>query len=175
MYRTALIAGGIFAALGICDAAVVVGNWTFAQAQNLYSAGIAENGSLERSGKGDRLPLVKNADGAHTITTVEVVGLDAATVVYRDADGRILFRTDPVANVTVVSKGVRLPEVTIRERRDEPTRQVPIETPADGKERPRLVGCDPLASPLASVSAANLSGRCLVSTEGNQQVAELVR
>jgi hypothetical protein len=82
MYRAAVIAGGIFAALGVCDVAVTVGSWSFAQAQNIVTPAAArENAAVERTSKGDRLPLVRNAGESKVITTVEVVGLDAATVV----------------------------------------------------------------------------------------------
>jgi hypothetical protein len=164
MYRSALIAGGIFAALGIYDAATSVAHWTVAQVQRVLTAapGVATNG-VDRSRKGDRLPLVKASGETAGIATVEVVGVDAAAVVYRDQDGRELFRTEPLANVTIVAKGVRLPEVTIRERRQEPTRQVPL-APA-GKPAPRLVGCDPVASPLAGSSVQHLTGRCIAAAE----------
>lgn len=161
MYRPAMIAGGLFAALGLYDAASVVGNWSLAQAQQ--PAPSAQTATVNRSAKGDRLPGVVTTDEPTTIATVEIIGLDAAAIVYRDAEGRVLYRTDPASNVTTVAKGVRLPQVTIQERRDEPTRRLPLEVPSDGKERPRLVGCDPLASPLSA--AANLTGRCMASAE----------
>jgi hypothetical protein len=165
MYRPAVIAGGLFAALGLYDVASAVGDWSLSAAQQVVPALSAKAGAVDRSRKGDRLPLVDAVDETNAIATVEIVGLDAAAIVYRDNDGRVLYRTDPAANVTIVSKGVRLPQVTIQERRQEPTRPLPIEVPADGKERPRLVGCDPLASPLAGAAVAGLTGRCMTSLE----------
>jgi len=173
MFRPAMIAGGLFAALGIYDVASTVGQWSVVEAQQVIPALSVKAGSIDRSRKSDRLPAAAAGEETNAIAIVEIVGLDAAAIVYRDNDGRVLYRTDPAANVTVVSKGVRLPQVTIQERRDEPTKPLPIEVPADGKERPRLVGCDPLASPLAG-SAGDLTGRCLSMTETSRQVAALV-
>jgi hypothetical protein len=165
MYRSALIAGVLFAALGIYDAAKSVTDWTLAHARRAATAADSASvaSGVDRSRKGDRLPLVKASGQTAGIATVEVIGLDAAAVVYRDRDGRELFRTEPLANVTVVAKGVRLPEVTIRERRQEPVRPMPLE-PA-GKPAPRLVGCDPVASPLAGTSVQHLTGRCIAAAD----------
>src|SRR3981189_2334814 len=66
--------------------------------------------------KGDRmsLPGLRRSD-ENTVTTVEVIGLRDASVIYRDRDGRILFQTDPLSNVTIVAKDVVMPELTVRE------------------------------------------------------------
>jgi hypothetical protein len=68
---------------------------------------------------------------------------------------------------------VRLPEVTIRERRQEPTRLVPVEPSSADKPAPRLVGCDPVASPLAGSSVQHLTGRCLVEAPPSWRAAAL--
>jgi len=173
MARLAVIAGGMLAALGICDLAIAVGKWSFAEAgSSLNSASGVQ--AVDRSRKGDRLPVANAAGETRTITTVEVVGLNAAAIVYRDHDGRVLFRTDPVANVTVVAKDVRLPEVTIRARRDGPTKPLPVEMP-DAKKRPHLVGCDPVASPLAGGSVSQLIGRCIAARTDSRQYAVVLR
>jgi hypothetical protein len=145
MYRTALIAGGIFAALGIYDATTSVAQWTAAHAQRLLAPGpaVATTG-VDRSRKGDRLPLLKAArEGAGT----EV--------------------SNPLAaNVTVVAKGVRLPEIPLRDRRPDVAPPPPAANPA-----PRLVGCDPLASPLAGSSVQHLTGRCIAAADRGVRVA----
>lgn len=139
MYRTALIAGGIFAALGIYDATTSLAHWTAAHAQRLLApAPVVAASGVDRSRKGDRLPLVK--------TSAQGSGMEA-------------FRTAPAAaNVTVVSKGSRLPP-----------RPLPVD-PA-GKPTPRLVGCDPLASPLAGSAVQHLTGRCIAAAEHGVRVA----
>ena len=72
--------------------------------------------SVDRSAKADRMPANTSvpSSGKH-IAAVEVVGLHDAAIVDRDREGRVLFSTDPVANVTVVTKNLLLPEVTVRE------------------------------------------------------------
>ena len=174
MYRAAAVAGGIFAALGLCDLAFAIGRSPAVEAglRAVFVSAPAVAGARS-SVKGDRLPVPASSEKEISITTVEVIGLDAAAIVYRDQDGRVLFRTDPVANVTVVAKGVRLPQVTIRERRDEPASPVTIEMPNDGRERPRLEGCDPLVSPLAGPSVVGLTGKCLSSVAPVQVFASL--
>ena len=65
--------------------------------------------SVNRSAKADRGSMVHSAEASARIATVEVVGLRDAAIVYRDRDGRELLRTDPVSNVTIVTKGLQLP------------------------------------------------------------------
>jgi len=166
------LCAGAFAVVLIAD--------HFAPAGSAFSlrthAGVAATaGSLHdvnRSGKGDRLTAVKPAAAQNSISTVEVIGLSNAGIVYRGDDGRVLFRVDPVSNATLVSKDVVLPEVTIRENYRSPVRTLPVETTtpaqtnapvetnnAPAKPVPILDGCDPSFSPLAV--KANVSGRCI--------------
>jgi hypothetical protein len=98
-----------------------------------------------------------------TVSTVEVIGVHNAAIVYRDRDGRILFQTDPVSNVTVVSKGIVLPQLTVRET----TRSTPAplevpHAPQPPQATPAIpIGCEPLASPIAAPRLSHLAGRCL--------------
>lgn len=116
---------------------------------------------VNRAGKGDRAPIARSNAGADAaIATVEVI--------YRDRDGRVLFQTDPVANATLVVKGVSLPAVTVREpRRSAAEKPAAAETPSsptDGGTRAQKIpeGCDPAFSPLAaSARANNFTARCL--------------
>ena len=82
--------------------------------------------SINRAAKADRGALPRPAQAAARIATVEVVGLRDAAIVYRDRDGNELFRTDPVNNVTIVTKGLRLPEVTVRQHSRSTIKPVPI-------------------------------------------------
>lgn len=82
---------------------------------------------INRGNKGDALPAVTSTSAPKRITTVEVVGVEDAAIVYRDRDGNVLFKTDPVSNVTVVTKGVVLPEVTIREIAESTVQVLPLE------------------------------------------------
>jgi hypothetical protein len=124
--------------------------------------------SLNRAAKSDRLMTPGSARAAPKVATVEVVGLRDAAIVYRDRDGRELFRTDPLSNVTIVTKG-KLPEVTVRERSSSAVKPVPVETlneptqdrkpPARSRKPP--LGCEPSFSPVAAPHLSHHTGRCM--------------
>ena len=128
------------------------------------NASEAPAASVNRTAKSSRLApaqLQQRADEGKVVT-VEVVGVRDAAIIYRDRDGRVLFQTDPVTNVTVISKGFVLPELTVREtKRSKP---VPIEAPREqpAKAKPIPIGCDPAVSPVAQPQLSHLLGRCLV-------------
>jgi hypothetical protein len=84
---------------------------------------------VDRRGKTDALPGAVDppARTPREIRSVEVVGVRGAAVVYRDGDGNLLFRTDPLANVTVVARDVKLPEITIRDSAEAPVERVEVE------------------------------------------------
>ncbi len=115
--------------------------------------------AVNRTGKADRLTASRVDRGdTNAVATVEVVGIHDAAIVYRDRDGRVLFQTDPLRNVTIVSKGLVLPQLTVRETSQTP----PARIEAPHEVRPTLpVGCEPLASPIAQPALARLTGRCL--------------
>lgn len=136
---------------------------------------------VDRARKGDRLGVARRGnDQDMVIATVEIIGLRDAAVVYRARDGRVLFRTDPIENATVVAKGVVLPEVTIRHTRrpaletvPAAVKTVPLPPPGDAgstaSEPKILEGCDPAFSPLTA--RANFSGRCLAASASPTRVA----
>jgi hypothetical protein len=114
--------------------------------------------------KGDRmsLPSLRRSD-KNIVTTVEVVGIHDASVIYRDRDGRILFQTDPLNNVTIVAKGVMMPELTVRETmQSTPARR---EVPAGLQAPPIPVGCDPVVSAIAEPALSrhleHVTGHCV--------------
>jgi hypothetical protein len=115
---------------------------------------------VNRTAKGDRLAPVRLPGADHKVATVEVVGIRDAAIVYRDRDGRVLFETDPLSNVTVVSRGFVLPQLTVRETSRSST--APVEPMQEFKARPPIpIGCEPLASPIAQPRLAHMTGRCL--------------
>lgn len=119
---------------------------------------------VNRDAKGDRIRPAQSATQPRDIATVEVIGLRKAAIIYRDQEGRVLFRVDPVSNATVVSKDVVLPELTIRENYRSPVRTLPVETNnTPTKPTPIPEGCDPSFSPLAV--KANVTGRCVASRD----------
>jgi len=122
--------------------------------------------SVNRVHKGDRLAPAR--PGVQTpVASIEVVGVDAAAIIYRDREGNILYRTDPVSNVTVIAKGVKLPDITVRRELGSATRPVPVQVPEKTGDRtspksvPMPVGCEPVASPIASPRLSRLTGRCI--------------
>src|SRR5262249_22703889 len=116
---------------------------------------------VNRIVKADRIaPPGLNADRNRAVATVEVVGVHDAAIVYRDRDGRVLFQTDPLSNVTVISKGFVLPQLTVRETPQ--STPAPIVVPHNRDAAPAIpVGCDPVASPIAEPALARVTGRCL--------------
>lgn len=135
--------------------------------------------SVNRAHKGARLhSAARTAAPAPRITTVEVVGVDDAAIVYRDRDGRVLFATDPLSNKTVVVRGVTLPVVTVRETARVPTRPVVVQPDATG---PGKAGpparqhlpkeCEPAASPLSASGMSAARARCFVALEGPRLAA----
>jgi hypothetical protein len=99
------------------------------------------------------------------VTSIEVVGVDDAAILYRDRDGNILYRTDPVRNVTMIAKGVKLPEVTVRQGDRSPATPVPVTVPGADKPAKLPIGCEPAASPIASPHLSHLTGLCLASLD----------
>jgi hypothetical protein len=96
------------------------------------------------------------------IAAVEVVGIRDAVVIYRDRDGRVLFSTDPVANVTVVAKNVVLPEVTIRETSQSTVDRMPVEGVRNPRQKPMVAhGCEPAVSADVTPSLSAVASRCL--------------
>jgi hypothetical protein len=121
----------------------------------------ADHEHANRVVKADRIAVPRTNIGSdRKVVTVEVIGVQDAAIVYRDRDGRVLFRTDPLANVTVISKGFVLPQVTVRETpRSTP---VPILVPHNLDAAPAIpVGCDPVAAPYVEPALARVIGRCL--------------
>ncbi|MDC7785002.1 hypothetical protein PQJ75_23440 [Rhodoplanes sp. TEM] len=154
---------------------------------------------IDRTRKSDRLPTAATTrPEAKIISTVEVVGVRDAAIVYRDRDGRVLYKSDPLTNATVVTKGVVLPEVTVRETQQSPVRPVatdaipprpalpnqpaassnaPAKPAAAPAGRPRIPeGCDPAASPIAAPQLAHILSKCLVEapTATNVKLAALM-
>lgn len=172
MYPLANIAGGFLATLGIISLAIS-GPASWKMVSSALSSPTATAAQLDRIYKSDRLggaQLAQTQDRM-AVTTVEVVGVRDTAIVYRDRDGRILFRTDPLANVTVVAKDTALPEVTVREHSDAVPEKKPVRTLQEGDKNKRLDGCDPLVSPLAGSSLSQVAGRCIAGIATGAKLA----
>ena len=121
--------------------------------------------AIDRTHKTDRLPAPAVAAAQpeqHRIAVIEVVGVRDAAIVYRDRDGQVLFRTDPLSNVTVVVKNTLLPEVTVRETVRTAADRVPLMIPdAPPKARVAPVGCESALGPMGSPSQPAPIDRCI--------------
>jgi hypothetical protein len=140
------------------------------------AAGYETARSVNRALKGDRLPPAPKREAQRSISSVEVVGLGNVAVVYRDRDGNILFRTDPLTNVTIVTAGVTLPKVTIRDSDHAPPKRLPLERVADpqaGSSMP--VGCEPAISTMSDRALARIPARCVSSIGVGQKIALALR
>ena len=113
---------------------------------------------INRERKGDALRVSAAAQSRSEIKTVEVIGVRDAAIIYRDRDGSILFHTDPLANVTIVSKNVDLPEVTIRDTEATKVERVPIES--TGPSAP-LHGCESAFARPSPESLTRTPSRCV--------------
>jgi hypothetical protein len=171
MYRLADVAGGFLATLGIVSLALSGPSSLDFLSSRLAAKSAAADG-IDRTRKGDRLVAPRPAEEQAKVVIVEVVGVRDTAIVYRDRAGHVLFRTDPVANVTVIAKDVLLPQVTVREDSNAAPKPTPVKTLEERDER--LVGCDPVVSPLAG-SLSRVSGRCLAATRSDGRFAGLVR
>lgn len=138
MVRLVKGTGGVLAAVSaalLVSAAVIVFSATMVggrliamQTASAEPASQTPGLTINRERKGDALPVPALAQSRSEIKTVEVIGVRDASIVYRDRAGNILFHTDPRANVTIVTKNVDLPEVTIRETETTEVERVPIES-----------------------------------------------
>lgn len=116
------------------------------------------------SSKADRVPTDRIAAPRQTqpqpITTIELIGLNHAAVIYRDEGGRVLFRNDPASQTTTVAKGVVVPDLAIRKS---PPASSPRPAPRDvARDRPEKlpIACESAFSPVAAPSLADIMGRC---------------
>jgi len=136
--------------------------------------------SVNRVAKRDRAVAARPIPASAQIATVEVIGLDNAAIVYRDRGGRELFRTDPISNVTIVTNGLKLPEVTIRQYGGSVVRPVPVDAvnePANDtkpRKRPKVpLGCESSFSSVAAPSLAHHLGRCMAKLDTRVKTARL--
>ena len=131
--------------------------------------------TVVRDRKGPLLAPRRAADEqAQVITEIDVVGLHGAAIIFRDASGRVLFRTDRVTNTTTVSKGAILPEVTVRSTQVEHTKRLPVEVPRPLAPEGKLPEyCEPAFSPVAAPTLSQVPGRCVAGLERTPNLAML--
>jgi hypothetical protein len=103
------------------------------------------------------------------IKFVEVIGVRDAAIVYRDREGNVLFQTDPLANVTIVSKNIELPEITIRETESTKVERIPV----DGASPSKPHGCESAFARPSPESLTRTSSRCITALPERTAVAQL--
>lgn len=156
----ALLAGGIaFADSGID---------TLAQSRSYLKAALLQG---RVATKGDRLATARSAENPTSVSIVEIVGLSHATVILRDSNGDVLYRSDPRSGITTISKNTELPVLTMKEEVQGPAVQHPPVMRREGADEPRKekrkapVGCMGDVSPLVSASADRSPSLCLASLD----------
>jgi hypothetical protein len=121
--------------------------------------------------KGDRLAVWSGDVQQNTVSIVEIVGVTQATVILRDSNGEVLYRSDPRSGTTRFSKNTELPVLTMKEEMRGPAVQHPPVMRREGSEEPQKakrrtpVGCMGDVSPLAKASANRMPSLCLASLE----------
>jgi hypothetical protein len=130
----------------------------------------------DRTHKGDRLASRAGPARKVVVSAIEVVGGRRAAIVYRDRDGHVLFRSDPLSHVTLAVKNAVLPAVTIRDVQNphvapQNLHVAPVSDPSD--PGPLAPGCDSAVSPLAAPLLARKPSRCVASLDGLAQRAAL--
>jgi hypothetical protein len=175
-----MLRGVPFTALAAC--AVAVGlwlptdplmQWPGIDAAQAHQADATATSGVNRERKGDRLARATQSD-AKRITTIEIVGVNDVTIIYRDAEGRMVFRTNPVSNATITAKDVVLPALTIRDSDSAGTAPVTV-SPSTFRpvrmEKELPVGCESPFSPYADPLAPRVTGRCVSQAAQERQFA----
>ena len=141
-----------------------------AQSEVLSDATLPQR--MSASAKGDRMMTPVPSANPATVSIVELVGVAQATVILRDRDGKVLYKSDPHAGTTIYARDTDLPVVTLKEEMQAPAAQHPVnqregnEAPGEQKQKARKpVGCIGDVSPLAKASADRMPSLCLALVE----------
>lgn len=164
--------------LGVAGVVVLAGSFvpasfnivSLAQSQGLLKPMLTMQTSFPV--KGDRMAEPLPASNRAAVSIVELVGISQATVILRDQNGRVLYRSDPRSRSTAVSKNTDLPVITLKEEMQGPAVQHPV-TRREGTEMPQEpkpkrrnpVGCMGDVSPLARASADRMPSLCLANLD----------
>jgi hypothetical protein len=147
--------------IGMAGAAFLLGSLAPAAIEARSSSGPA------LGVKGDRLAAPRPAETQATVSTIEVIGLSQATVIFKSRDGAVLFRVDPEEGTTAVAKNVDLPAVTLNGEPVRSTVQQPVRSqegsnpPTQNPRKSRTIGCEAVVSNLVKNEASRVPGLCL--------------
>jgi hypothetical protein len=169
MFRTPAtvigLAGAAFLAGSLAPDAFSIATFARSDPASLHGASRQQ---VVASAKADRAAAPVPVGDRPTVSTVELVGIAQATVILRDRDGRVLYKSDPQAGATTFTKNADLPLVTLKEETRGPAEQHPV-VRREGSEMPSVapkkrrnpVGCMGDVSPLARASADRTPSLCL--------------
>ncbi|MBJ6126290.1 hypothetical protein [Microvirga splendida] len=136
-----------------------------AQSEVLADAALPQH---RGASKGDRMMAPAPSANPATVSIVELVGVARATVILRDRDGKLLYKSDPHSGTTIYARDTDLPVLTLKEGARTPATQHPVsrqegnEAPNEQKQKTRKpVGCLGDVSPLAKASADRMPSLCL--------------
>jgi hypothetical protein len=121
---------------------------------NRWMAMNAQLGALRLGARQDRV-APPQPSASRTNTAIRTVGRDDGTIVYRDQNGRLLFRNDPASRTTTVMKGVVVPSAN--GGKQQPVRRNVVRE----KDEKLLEACEPAFSVVAAPSLAHIPGRCM--------------
>ncbi|MBB3018697.1 hypothetical protein FHR70_001751 [Microvirga lupini] len=140
------------------------------QAQSEVLSNAALPLRMSATTKGDRMMAPVPSENPATVSIVELVGVAQATVILRDRDGKVLYKSDPHSGTTIYARDTDLPVVTLKEDIQAPAAQHPVtqregsDVPREQKQKaPKPVGCLGDVSPLVKSSADRMPSLCLVS------------
>jgi hypothetical protein len=138
-------------------------------AQSRSPAQAAAIQQVATAAKADRAAAPLPGSARTSVAVVELVGVAQATVILRDRDGELLYRSDPDAGTTTLAKNTDLPVVTLKAETQSPVVQHPVtrregsEMPAQDQKKKRRnpVGCVGDLSSLVHSSAERSPSLCL--------------
>jgi hypothetical protein len=126
-------------------------------------------------GKSDRIAAPVTAAERRSVSVVELVGISQVKVILKDANGDVLFTSDPQSNTTYFSKDTDLPVITLKEESAShvtsrpATRQSGDDSTAP-KRRGQPHGCIGAVSPLAQAGKEAAASLCVTSLEDRHQI-----
>ncbi len=138
------------------------------QAQSETLAGVALPAGMGAASRRDRIAAPVPSANPAAVSIVELVGIAQATVILRDREGRVLYKSDPRSGTTTYVRDTDLPVVTLKEAVQAPLSKHPVsrqegnDAPREQKQKNRRpVGCMADVSPLAKASADRMPSLCL--------------
>lgn len=159
----------------LTGAALLAGGIAFADAgiPALEFSGALKSALLHDAAapKGDRLAPSRPALNPTGASIVEIVGLNHATIILRDGNGKVIFRSDPRSGMTTISKNTEFPILTVKDGAERPTiQETPRTTREENEETGKIkrrnpIGCVGDVSPLASAASGRMPSLCLARLE----------